>query len=108
MNSEQLAAAVRYMDDVSDREGLQGVLQAVGVERSDLAYISEQRALRVVLMIRGAPIPKAMTPIQLSREEEMLLTSLATSCMDGICIGLAAAKGLSMPLPNQPGGERCN
>lgn len=101
MNSEQLAGAARYMDELADEKGLLQALQAVEVEQDAVMYVAQQRALRMLLALRGERVhPTRQIKVKLSVIEQEIEKHLALASLDGICIGLAAAKGLAWNPPS--------
>jgi hypothetical protein len=107
MTAEELAAACRFLDTktkelVGGAQAVEDVLQGlVGVEYDDLNYIASQRSLRIILhCVRGQLRATAkMEKVELSPVEHAMDKLLTLASIDGIAIGLAAAKGLAEPLP---------
>ena len=101
MNSEQLAGAARYMDELADEKGLLQALQAVDMDMDSIIYVAQQRALRMVLALRGEKVHSTrQVKVNLSVIEQEIEKHLTLASLDGICIGLAAAKGLAWNPPS--------
>lgn len=91
IKKEQLSDACRAHDNAADRgELFPSILSKRGVDARDAVYVAEQRALRMILEMRGDPVPGLLAPmpIQLTAEEDKLLMKLATAWLDGLVVGM--------------------
>lgn len=89
ITKDQLSAACRAHDNASDTgTSFEEILQRRGVNAKDAAYVAEQRALRMILAMRGQDAPMQFAAIRLTPDEEKLLMKLAAAWMDGLAVGL--------------------
>lgn len=75
-----LAAALRALPDLPQHQ-----------DQADLDYVAEQRALRIVLIGSGRPLPNftGPEPIALSADENIRLNRLKAAWLEGFSSGLA-------------------
>lgn len=96
MTLEQLKAACRANDeDALGDGGLGRACRNAVVALDDLAYIAHQRALRVILLRRGEEwqeVELRPDEIKLRPDEISIFHLLTATEMDGIAIGLRAAR----------------
>jgi len=91
-----LAVAARANDALADDGDftLPEIVREVGVldaggSYDDVYYVARQRALRALAVMKGEPIQYGRSPI-LSPQDDLLLTILTASYIDGLCIGWRA------------------
>lgn len=109
LTSEDLAAAARYLDSKlldggGTDETQDDILKELGVDFQDLAYVANQRALRVILLIlRGEKVPSdyKLAQVQLDEQEKMLMSMMSGIAVDAMAIGIAASQGRSAPMPSK-------
>lgn len=90
---DQLAAACRENDrQVESGVSVDDVLRSLGAEPDGAEYVVRQRALRIVFHLRGTPMPAGLAIVKLTRDEAEMESLLAAACLDGIAIGLRAAR----------------
>jgi hypothetical protein len=97
MTSEEIASSARYLDSQTETRGGDEVLKELGIDWDSLRYVANQRAIRLMLVLSGKKLPTSMKHVKLTAIEEAVVDHLSMASMDGICIGIAAAKGLSEP-----------
>jgi hypothetical protein len=87
---EQLKHACRTHDNAVDiGTPFEEVMRRRNVDAKDVAYIAQQRALRMIFEMRGQkPNDLGPTPITLTDEETVLMMKMAAAWMDGIAVGL--------------------
>ena len=101
MEIKNLIDAINYLDDGAKAKSEVEICKSIGLTMDDAEYVAGQRALRIVMMITGRPLPTKMEAIPLDIEEQRLITLLQAASTDGIFIGLAAAQGLKPgPVPD--------
>lgn len=95
MKLDELAGAARYLDGNKTAEE---VMELLGVDPQAVVYLAKQRALRGILALRGQTlIGNGLQKIELNETEQRMENLLTAASMDGLMIGLAAAKGLYQP-----------
>ncbi len=88
ITKEQLADACRAHDNAADTgTTLPEALSKRGVETNAAVYVADQRALRMVLGMRGEA-STASRRVMLSQEEEKLMMRFAAMWLDGLVVGL--------------------
>lgn len=93
---DELAESARYQDALSEEHGWEEFCKVVGVEPMGLHYIAQQRALRMAMLLDGQD-PRLLsrtekTAVTLSDRATDMMPNLAALAMDGIVIGLHAAR----------------
>lgn len=48
-----LAMAARELDTISEEQGFRALFETLGLDREDVIYMAQQRALRVALIVAG-------------------------------------------------------
>ena len=86
-----LKEACRENDTSAEQHGVAVAALRLGVNIGDLTYIADQRALRLVLINDGIPMPDKATPIRLTPEQRLRHTRYMAAYVDGIALGLKAA-----------------
>lgn len=86
-----LSEAARYNDAQAEELGLPGFCRAHAIDLPGLMHVSEQRALRLVMMEKDLdPSVTEPTAVRLTPEERKRLTTYQAACIDGIAIGIRA------------------
>jgi len=87
-----LSEAARYNDAMAEEHTLESVIMNMNLHPDEVHHVASQRALRVILMLRGeiGDITK-QNNVRLSGEERELMLTLTAVAMDGIAIGTKAA-----------------
>ena len=88
MKDHPLGLAARYNDAECEEKGFTAVFPSLGLALPDVMYISEQRAMRV--MLGHIPHEINMTPVRFGREQLEQLATLQSCVLDGIVIGWRA------------------
>lgn len=84
---EQLKEACRAHDNAVDLgASFEDVVAKRGLSAKDVMYVAEQRALRMILAMRGIAV--SSEPIRLSKVEVDILASFASMWMDGLSVGI--------------------
>lgn len=83
-----LTVAAREVNSQTAKNGLPATLEEIriGTGFGQLSYLAEQRALRVLLAMRGINLDNA-SAIILSEYEKSILPALTIACLDGMVIG---------------------
>lgn len=90
---DDLGVASRDNDSQAENEGLEAVLSELGIGKTGVLYVAEQRALRVILINRGLPFDfKKMSAVRLTRMERGLSTLLESVWIDGFTTGIRAQR----------------
>lgn len=93
---DELAESARYQDALAEEHKWLDYCKLVNVDPEGLEYVAHQRALRAVMLIDGQDPSKRSrtekTTVDLSPQAESLLLPLTALAMDGIAIGLDAAR----------------
>jgi hypothetical protein len=99
MNSSDLSAACRFLDQEVAKSGFTGAMKALDINEDEIKYVAAQRALRIILLgMRGLKeLPNTMVPYELTEEELKIEKLLCIAAFDGISIGIAAGQGLAKP-----------
>lgn len=99
IGKDQLATTVSNLDRLTEL-GLDyaNVVEALEVEKDDARYVAEQRALRLVLALRGDEsllmlmrAPAAFT-VKLTDQEKKQIELLATAWLDGLYAGIGTMR----------------
>jgi hypothetical protein len=87
---EQLAAACRAHDNAIDiGEGVHDIWKKRGANARDVTYVAQQRALRLILSMRGETLDMTrLSDVKLSPIELNLYERLAAAWMDGLAVGI--------------------
>lgn len=91
ITKEQIAAACRAHDNAADMgESMPEILAKRGIDARDAIYVAEQRALRLVLLASGRPMPDPtrMSQVALSASERKMFTQLTVMWLDGLAVGV--------------------
>jgi hypothetical protein len=93
---EEFAEAARYADAGAMEHGFAEYLELIGVDMEGLLYVAEQRGLRAAMLADGQDPSRLsrteQTEVRLSRQARQLMPLLQAAVIDGIAVGLAAAK----------------
>lgn len=95
MKRDDIARACRENDQIVDEGGkVPDVLGALGADEHGVLYVAEQRALRMVIHLRGGKMPVERESVLASPAD---LAAFAAVWLDGFAAGLRAgtARGLS-------------
>lgn len=94
MKDHPLGLAARYNDSDAEEHGFVETVTKQGLELSDVLYLAEQRAIRVVMLQEGrfeefqrAYATNQPATIVLSVEERLTVELLKVVYIDGILIG---------------------
>lgn len=91
---DDLAKACRENDDLAEQNGLEAAVAAVGADLIDTVRVAEQRAIRAALHANGTVLSpdRRFQAVDISPMEQAEFTRLISATLDGIAIGLRAAK----------------
>jgi hypothetical protein len=93
---EQFAEAARYADAGAMEHGFEEYLKQIGVDLEGLLYIADQRGTRAAMLADGQDPSRLsrtqQTVVRFSPQIRRLLPYFQSAVIDGIAIGLAAAK----------------
>lgn len=102
MNSEDLAGAARWIDGTTEESLTTAtVYAALNAPASDVKYVADQRALRILMILKKYKMPIYKQAIKVTGDEDALIQLMSVVSLDGICIGLAASQGRSEPMPSK-------
>ncbi len=87
---EQLKAACRSGDLMAETLPLPQVFEWLGLDIADVAYIANQRAMRMVLIEDGTAIPTVEVGFKFTEEQRDRLSRYATAYMDAFLIATLA------------------
>jgi|SRR4051794_23880089 hypothetical protein len=93
---DELAESARYQDALAEEHEFEDHCKLLGVDQEAIEYVAHQRALRCAMLLDGQD-PRALsrtekTPIDLSPAAQQMMPTLAALSLDGIAIGLDAAR----------------
>lgn len=89
-----LASAARDIDALSEEHGFDFIFKTLGLEKDDVIYVAQQRALRLALLhagrgdLLGGTKPQTIPP---GLVDKHMLQALTIMCLDGMAIGWKAA-----------------
>ena len=96
IGQDELSESARYMDALSEEHSFTDLARMMDLDPEGLTYVAEQRALRAAMLMDD------QDPTLLSRTEKTAITlplwlrqlmpTLTTLAMDGIQIGIHAAR----------------
>ncbi len=94
IDKDQLAAACCTNDRGTDHLGLTvaQLVTQLDVVFAGAHYVGEQRAMRLLLHLRGEKQPDGWKKIQFSQSELVLLKHLTAFWIDGLTCGLRVAR----------------
>jgi len=96
IGKDELAESARYLDALSDEHELDSVAHMLSLDPEGLMYVAEQRALRAAMLLDGNDPRKLdrtqKTQVTLSEEASSMMPLLTSLMMDGVCIGIHAAR----------------
>lgn len=89
-----LAKAARDLDEQCESEGFDACFASLGLDRNDVIYMAQQRALRMALISVGRSdliATDKLVEIPPGVVKPELLQALTITCLDGIITGWKAA-----------------
>ena len=89
---DDLAKACRENDAAAESENIAMVYGDLGTRVSVVVAVAEQRAIRSALQAAGKPIPMGGETVDIRPMEQAEFMRIQAAVMDGIAIGLRAAK----------------
>lgn len=100
IDKDLLGEAARFNDAQAEEIGLPAFAEQHGIDLQGLLYLAEQRGLRGILtLVMGVdpatlnmPLDAPKVPIDLPENMRALLPLIQAAVVDGICIGVKAAK----------------
>lgn len=95
---QQLLDACRTADNAVDfGVDFEEMWRRQGVDVKDVAYVAEQRGLRMLCHMRGQAMPATPAEVVVSETERNLIVTLAAMWMDGLAMGLRVAGARRSP-----------
>jgi hypothetical protein len=96
IGKDELAESARYMDAMAEEHGFEQWAEINKIDAGGLWYVAQQRALRAAMLIDGQD-PTLLsrtekTEIHLSEHVQEMMVHLTSVAMDGIGIGIGAAR----------------
>lgn len=89
-----MARAARELDTLCETQGFDACFKQLGLDKDDVIYMAQQRALRMALISAGRADligGKELTPIPSGIVHPDMLQALTITCLDGLITGWKAA-----------------